>query len=567
MRIDGGSSSTASGGSPAAGGGPRAARPRRRLGPNESGKSTLREFIATALYGFAPAQRELHPYVPPAAARRWLTARRRRGRAALDRARAPVGAEGRRAPRHHPRASSRNRPLPALAGIPRARLPRPALARPGRAAARRRGHVAVGRGPAPGRLGARVPAVGRRRAARARRAGRRALAPRPPRPARGAAAARPHLAAPRVEREAAAARRRLDEIDAELAGEREREERAPPHRRARWSPGCAGTPTSRRRWLPGATSSGSGPRRPPSSCATTISRATPPTPSTGAGPRRPTPSGRPPRRAARPTSCRRSPTCRPGCGRWPSARASCASWRRRSPAPPTCARPSAPPRRRSARGGPRSTGAPTRCSAGRSSRPTGWLSIPSAPPTCARPSPPPRYRPGARPPTSPVPPPSCRRCLPPPAPAGERSRPSAAVALAGVAALLARSAAPRRGGPSAAAAVGALDVAPSRLAMPDASLPADIDDLRAAASDADDAAAELHRLGTLVATRADRLAEALRAARPPVRHAGAAGRRRRADPRGRGAPRRRAAGTARSPTPSASRAPQWPRPAVAMHSS
>ncbi len=46
--------------------------------------------------------------------------------------------------------------------------------------------------------------------------------------------------------------------------------------------------------------------------------------------------------------------------------------------------------------------------------------------------------------------------------------------------------------------------------MPDAGLPADIDDLRAAAADADAAAAELHRLRTLAATRTARLAEALR---------------------------------------------------------
>jgi uncharacterized protein YhaN len=35
------------------------------VGPNESGKSTLREFVATALYGFAPANRDDHPFVPP----------------------------------------------------------------------------------------------------------------------------------------------------------------------------------------------------------------------------------------------------------------------------------------------------------------------------------------------------------------------------------------------------------------------------------------------------------------------------------------------------------------------
>jgi uncharacterized protein YhaN len=34
------------------------------LGPNEGGKTTLFHFLATALYGFAPASRESHPYAP-----------------------------------------------------------------------------------------------------------------------------------------------------------------------------------------------------------------------------------------------------------------------------------------------------------------------------------------------------------------------------------------------------------------------------------------------------------------------------------------------------------------------
>jgi len=34
------------------------------LGPNESGKSTLHEFLCTALFGFRPANREQHPYAP-----------------------------------------------------------------------------------------------------------------------------------------------------------------------------------------------------------------------------------------------------------------------------------------------------------------------------------------------------------------------------------------------------------------------------------------------------------------------------------------------------------------------
>ncbi len=94
---------------------------------------------------------------------------------------------------------------------------------------------------------------------------------------------------------------------------------------------------------------------------------------------------------------------------------------------------------------------------------------------------------------------------------GGRTLPAlAAVALAGVAALIARSTAPRRTGPSVAAAVGRLAVAPSRLAMPDAALVADIDGLHAAAAESDAAAAELHRLRTMAGTRATRLQEALR---------------------------------------------------------
>ena len=34
------------------------------LGPNESGKSALFEFFASALFGFSPATAEAHPYRP-----------------------------------------------------------------------------------------------------------------------------------------------------------------------------------------------------------------------------------------------------------------------------------------------------------------------------------------------------------------------------------------------------------------------------------------------------------------------------------------------------------------------
>ena len=93
---------------------------------------------------------------------------------------------------------------------------------------------------------------------------------------------------------------------------------------------------------------------------------------------------------------------------------------------------------------------------------------------------------------------------------GGRTIPAiATVALLAVAALLARSGAPRRTGADVAAALGTLAVAPSRLAIPDAALASDIDHLRAAVAEADAAAAEVQRLRTLVATRTTRLAEAL----------------------------------------------------------
>ncbi len=93
--------------------------------------------------------------------------------------------------------------------------------------------------------------------------------------------------------------------------------------------------------------------------------------------------------------------------------------------------------------------------------------------------------------------------------AGGRTIPAlAAVALVGVAALLARSAAPHRG-PAIADAIGTLAVAPTRLARPDAALAGDIDHLRAAVAEAGAAATEVQRLRTLVATRTTRLAEAL----------------------------------------------------------
>jgi uncharacterized protein YhaN len=89
-------------------------------GPNESGKSTLREFLATAYYGFAPAQREAHPYAPDDG----------RFGGALQLVdgtgeRLSVERELRSAPRGRVyRATTHdeiaNRPLPALAGISRA---------------------------------------------------------------------------------------------------------------------------------------------------------------------------------------------------------------------------------------------------------------------------------------------------------------------------------------------------------------------------------------------------------------------------------------------------------------
>jgi uncharacterized protein YhaN len=90
------------------------------VGPNESGKSTLREFITTAYFGFAPAQRDTHPYAPGEG---------RFGGALqlVDGAgeRLSIERELRSAPRGRVyRATTHdeiaNRPLPALAGIARA---------------------------------------------------------------------------------------------------------------------------------------------------------------------------------------------------------------------------------------------------------------------------------------------------------------------------------------------------------------------------------------------------------------------------------------------------------------
>src|SRR4029077_8714490 len=89
-------------------------------GPNESGKSTLREFIATSYYGFAPAQRDTHPYAPEAGP---FGGALQLVDAAGDRL--SVERELRPAPRGRLyRATTHedvaNRALPALAGIPRA---------------------------------------------------------------------------------------------------------------------------------------------------------------------------------------------------------------------------------------------------------------------------------------------------------------------------------------------------------------------------------------------------------------------------------------------------------------
>ena len=369
--------------------------------------------------------------------------------------------------------------------------------------------VAVGRGPSARRIGARVPALGRRRAARSRRPGRRPLAARPPRPARSAAPARPHR--PPARRRARGRRRPAGastRSTRELARRARRARTSCAAPAARWRRACGATPTWHRRWPPGATSSGCGPRRPPSSSATTTSRATPPMRSTGAGRRPPTPSARPPPRAAMPTSCRRSPMCRLPPGSWPPGPPSCASWRPRRPARPTCGPPSAQPRPQPERASTMPAAGPRPCSAARSRRATVRRSTPSARPTSARPSRPPRCRRDAR--RSPSPRAAALACaVLAVAGAGGRTVPAlAAIALVGVAALLARSAAPRRG-PAIADAVGTLAVAPSRVARPDAALAGDIDQLRAAVAEADAATAEVQRLRTLVATRTTRLAAAL----------------------------------------------------------
>lgn len=91
------------------------------------------------------------------------------------------------------------------------------------------------------------------------------------------------------------------------------------------------------------------------------------------------------------------------------------------------------------------------------------------------------------------------------APGGRTILALAAVALLGMAARLARAAAPRRTGPTMADAVGALAVAPSRLARPDAALPGDVDALRAAVAEADAAQREAARLRELATGRSERL--------------------------------------------------------------
>jgi uncharacterized protein YhaN len=90
------------------------------VGPNESGKSTLREFVATALYGFAPANREDNPWVPPAG--------RLGGRLTLvgpDGEAFTVYRELQSRPKgvvHRPGVHEQlgNRPLPEAAAVPRA---------------------------------------------------------------------------------------------------------------------------------------------------------------------------------------------------------------------------------------------------------------------------------------------------------------------------------------------------------------------------------------------------------------------------------------------------------------
>ena len=193
-------------------------------GPNESGKSTLREFIATAYFGFAPAQRELHPFAPDDG--------RFGGALQLvddEGERLSIERELRSAPRGRVyRATTHddlaNRPLPALAGISG-----PSTSTCTRSAwpsccASTRPHGSRSRTaswPAPpSRSCARPPTCGVRSTSRPPACGAPtgAVSPR-----RGGCATASRSSA-RSSGRPAAARRRLDDIDGELAGEREREE-------------------------------------------------------------------------------------------------------------------------------------------------------------------------------------------------------------------------------------------------------------------------------------------------------------------------------------------------------
>ena len=152
-------------------------------GPNEAGKSSLRSFVASMLYGFSPASREDHPATPLDGHAHGELELVLPGRRARARGAAP--ARPARGPRLARRGAGRARqPAPVRSRLARARhVPGAARLRLRRAARARRRDLARDRAAAAGRRVARLPAPGGDRRAGALERRGRALARRPPRQA------------------------------------------------------------------------------------------------------------------------------------------------------------------------------------------------------------------------------------------------------------------------------------------------------------------------------------------------------------------------------------------------
>ena len=199
-------------------------------GPNESGKSTLREFIATAYFGFSPAQRELHPFAPVTAgsAARCSSSTARanasRSSASCDRHR---GAACTAPPPTRTSPTARCRRSPASPGPSTSICTRSASTSCCGSTRARGSRSRTGCSPGrPWRSSARPPTSGARSTSRPPRSGAPTGAASP---RRGACAMRiSGLRA--LERDAAAARRRLDDIDGELAARARARGGAAPHR-------------------------------------------------------------------------------------------------------------------------------------------------------------------------------------------------------------------------------------------------------------------------------------------------------------------------------------------------